>query len=72
MAPSKTAKEAASPGDWLHTREDIADAADRWAKEYVAEHRLSRPEDIVDALAEAFEAGAAEVRRLNEKRRQSP
>jgi hypothetical protein len=70
MAPPKTEKETGNPMDWLRTREDIAEAADRWAKKYVAVHKPSKPEEIVDALAEAFEAGAAEVRRINGKARQ--
>jgi len=69
MAASKTGKEKGSPADWLRGRADIAEAADRWAKEYVATHELSKQGDIVDALAEAFEACAAEIRKAKGKSR---
>jgi hypothetical protein len=65
MAAAKPERDTSLAKEWLRARADVAEAADRWAKAYVAAHELSRPEDIVDALAEAFEAGAAEVRKAN-------
>jgi len=63
MATRKTKPEKPEmPREWLRTRTGVAEAADRWAKKYLATHDLSQPADIVDALAEAYEAGAAEAR----------
>jgi hypothetical protein len=63
MATRKTKPEKGEmPREWLRTRTGVAEAADRWAKKYLATHDLSQAADIVDALAEAYEAGAAEAR----------
>jgi hypothetical protein len=50
---------AESPRDWLRARTGVAEAAEEWAREFIATHELSEPPDIIDALVEAYEAGAA-------------
>jgi len=56
-----TAKKPDAPRDWLRARENVADSAERWAKNYLATHKLPASAEILDALVEAYDAGAAEV-----------
>jgi hypothetical protein len=72
MASQESNKKMNDAKEWLLARKDVAEAADRWAKEYVVTHELSRPEDIIDALAEAFEAGAAAMQTLSGQSRSDP
>ena len=71
MATRKASAGIEPPREWLKAREEIADAAEQWATSYAAAHHLPATADLLDALAEAYEAGAAAARRAEQREARS-